>query len=59
MTRHELEVRTQRAFKDTREVLELVIAELNKGQRKKLLKNEKIAELFTRYCVKVDDDNKP
>lgn len=54
MTRRELEVSAQRVFKNTREALELIVAELNHGQRKKLLKNEKIAELFTRYGVKAD-----
>lgn len=36
---------------ETKEAIETIIAELNNGQRKKLLKNETIKALFDRYGV--------
>ena len=38
---------------ETKEALQTVFNELNNGQQKKLLKNEKIKELFERYGVEV------
>lgn len=39
-------------FKDTtREALQTVYDELNNGQQKKLLKSEKVKELFDRFGV--------
>ncbi len=36
---------------ETKEAIETIIAELNNGQRKKLLKNETIKALVDRYGV--------
>lgn len=36
---------------ETKEAIETIIAELNNGQQKKLLKNETIKALFDRYGV--------
>lgn len=36
---------------ETKEAIETIVAELNNGQQKKLLKNEKIKALFDRYGV--------
>ena len=38
---------------ETKEAIETIIAALNNGQQKKLLKNEKVKELFERYGVEV------
>lgn len=38
----------------TRDALQMVYDNLNKGQRDKLLKDEKIRELFDRYGVEVE-----
>jgi hypothetical protein len=38
---------------ETKEAIETIIAELNNGQQKKLLKNKKIKALFERYGVEV------
>lgn len=38
---------------ETKEALQTVFNELNNGQQKKLLKNEKIKVLFERYGVEV------
>ena len=37
--------------KEAKEALEMIFTELNKGQQKKLLKNEKVRALFTRYGI--------
>ena len=49
-----METWTEKADKvycNTKEVLELIYNELNNGQQKKLLKNEKIKELLERYKI--------
>ena len=46
-----LRERTRTVVEETREALETVYGELNNGQRKKLMKNGKIVELFDRYGV--------
>lgn len=51
MTRTEFERRVDAVTNATHDALTEVWAELNNGQRKKLLKNEKIAELLRRYGV--------
>ena len=37
--------------KEVKEALETIFTELNKGQQKKLLKNEKVKALFARYGI--------
>jgi hypothetical protein len=39
---------------ETKEALQTVFNELNNGQQKKLLKNEKIKDLFDRYQVEYE-----
>lgn len=39
---------------ETKECLQMVYDELNNGQQKRLLKNEKIKELFERYGVETN-----
>ena len=51
MTRDELISKTDYRVSKTHEALQMVYDELNQGQRKKLLKNEKIKEIFDRYEV--------
>lgn len=41
---------------ETRDALQTVWNATNKGQRQKLLRNEKIAALMKRYEVNVDDE---
>lgn len=50
-----LERKTEEAISETREALQTVYDALNNGQQKKLLKNEKVAKLFERYNVTVDN----
>lgn len=51
MTKTELENRTDFRFNETHDALQAVYDELNQGQRKKLLKDEKIKKLMERYGV--------
>lgn len=53
MTRAELEAAVQAAKQQTKTALETVLAELNKGQRKKLAKDPEVAALLERYGVEV------
>lgn len=53
MNKVQLERLTESAINETREALQLVYDSLNQGQQKKLLKEEKIAELFERYGVEI------
>ena len=39
---------------EIKDALQAVYAELNQGQRKKLLRNPVIAKMFERYGVKID-----
>ena len=43
--------KAQEIYSETKTALETVLAELNKGQRQKLLKNEDIKALLDRYGV--------
>jgi len=40
---------------ETKEALETVLAELNQGQRKKIVKNEKVKALLERYGVEISE----
>lgn len=51
MTKTELNEKTDYRFNETHDALQAVYDELNQGQRQKLLKNEKIKEMFERYGV--------
>ena len=54
MTKHELEQNVNDNIEQTKEALQLIINELNQGQRKKILKNEEIKILLDRYGVVVE-----
>lgn len=41
----------QRVFSETHDALQLVVDELNQGQRQKLVKNEEVKALFDWYEV--------
>ena len=40
---------------ETKEVLETILAELNQGQRKKLVNNEKVKPILDRFGVVYDE----
>lgn len=50
-----LNTATADAKADFKEVLETICDELNHGQLKKLVKNEKIKEAFDRFGVKYEE----
>lgn len=54
MKRKELKDKTTAIKNETTAALQMVWDATNKGQRKKLLKNEDIAKLFERYGVNTD-----
>ena len=56
MNKHQLKNGTDRVVTSTKEALTVVYEALNQGQRKKLLKNEAVAELFRRFEVEVEED---
>lgn len=51
MTKTELEKCVAKAKAETKVALETVLGELNHGQQKKLVKNEKVKKLLDRYGV--------
>ena len=51
MTRYELAKDTATAKTETRDALQYFYDILNQGQQKKVLKNEKLVEIFDRYGV--------
>lgn len=55
MTKKELETKTDAVIETTRAALQTVYDALNQGQQKKLLKNEAVADLFSRYGVEVSE----
>lgn len=56
MTRTELTERVDALKTETHDALQLVYNGLNKGQRSKLLKDNKIKELFDRYNVDYESE---
>ena len=56
MTREQLRIATQANMNETHTALQTVYDALNKGQKQKLLKNEKIKELFDRYEVQTEEE---
>ena len=55
MLKRELNEKVDALLLATKEALQLVYDELNKGQRKKLMKNPIIKDLYERYKVEVDE----
>lgn len=51
MTKGELTAAVQAVKAETKNALEIVLAELNQGQRKKLVRNETVKALLDRYGV--------
>lgn len=51
MTKNELARKTDTVINETKTALQTVYDSLNQGQQKKILKNDKVAELFERYKV--------
>ena len=51
MTKSEFEKRVQAAQNETHDALAELWSHLNNGQRKKLVKNEKVAAMLKRYRV--------
>lgn len=54
MTKQELMAAVEAAKKETKEALQLVYDSLNEGQKKKLLKQNKVKPLFDRHKVSYD-----
>ena len=55
MTRKELTNAVDAAKAETKTALETVYAALNQGQRKKIVKDEKVKALFDLYGVEYDE----
>lgn len=51
MKKEVLKEKTDRVVEQTKEALQTVYDALNQGQQKKILKDEKVKELFDRYNV--------
>ena len=51
MTKTDLAALVAKCKEETKEALEAILAELNHGQRQKLIGNEKVRELLERYGV--------
>lgn len=54
MTKQELETKTDAAVNETHDALQTVVDALNQGQRKKLLKDEKVKAILDRYGVEAE-----
>ena len=54
MTKDRLNAAVAAAKEEVKAALETVLAELNKGQRKKLAANPAVGELLERYGVEVE-----
>ena len=51
MKKQELKEKTSKVLNETKEALQTMYDALNQGQQKKILKDEKVKELFDRYGV--------
>ena len=54
MNKHQLMHKTENVVVTTQEALRTVYEALNQGQRKKILKDEAVAELFRRFHMEVE-----
>lgn len=52
MKKQVLKNKTEKVINETKEALQTVYNTLNQGQQKKIVKDEKVKELFDRYGVK-------
>lgn len=57
MKKNVLKTKTAAVKNDTANSLQLIFNSLNKGQRTKLLKDERIIEIFNRYNVDYREEN--
>lgn len=55
MNKETLDAAVAAAKENTRSALQTVFDALNSGQQKKILKDEKVAALFTLYGVETED----
>lgn len=53
MTKEHLKQQTAEKKAEITEVINTILASLNNGQRKKLLNNAKVKEVFARYGIEV------
>ena len=51
MTKYALKQKTEATINETKNALQTVYDELNQGQQKKLLKNEKVVKLLEYYNI--------
>lgn len=56
MTKSELTTRTNAAWQQTHDALQLVWDATNKGQRQKLLRNDEIKAMMERYRIVTEDE---
>ena len=52
MKKEILEQKTQQVIDNTKEALQILFDNINKGQQKQIVKKEEIKKLFDRYNVK-------
>ena len=53
MTKEHLKKQTAEKKAEITEVINVILSSLNNGQRKKLLNNAKVKEVFARYGIEV------
>lgn len=53
MTKEHLKQQTAEKKAEITEVINVILSSLNNGQRKKLLNNAKVKEVFARYGIEV------
>lgn len=51
MNKYELEEKTNNVIEETKNALQTMYDTLNRGQQKKIVKNEEVKALFDRYGV--------
>lgn len=56
MTKKELNEAVAKAKTETRDAMQTMFDALNKGQQKKIVKNEAVKKLFDLHGVKYDED---
>ena len=56
MNKHQLKNQTEKVITSTKDALTSMYEALNQGQKKKILKNEAVAELFRRFGVEVNEN---
>lgn len=54
MKKQELIEKTNKVVEQTKEALQIMYDALNHGQQKKIIKDEKVKELFDRYGVEYE-----